>query len=141
VAGRPATRTGWIARRADPAAAGLCPAAIGTETESSIVYPAAVCGVVGVKPTVGLTSRAGVIPVTLSADSVGPLARTVADAAAVLAAMARPDALRPTHDRPVARVGVPRQIGCGNSRHADAVAEAATGLSGHTGRHEDHRRW
>lgn len=62
--------------------------AIGTETDGSIVGPANECGVVGIKPTVGLVSRAGVIPISHTQDTVGPHARTVADAAAVLSAIA-----------------------------------------------------
>ena len=69
------------------AAASLCAVAIGTETNGSIVSPAAASGVVGIKPTVGLTSRAGVIPISHSQDTIGPLARSVADAAAVLGAL------------------------------------------------------
>src|SRR5258705_158985 len=57
---------------------------IGTETDGSIVCPANVSGVVGIKPTVGLTSRAGVVPISHTQDTVGPHGRTVADAAAVL---------------------------------------------------------
>jgi len=68
--------------------ANLCAASIGTETDGSIVCPANANGVVGIKPTVGLTSRAGVIPIAHSQDTVGPHARTVADAAAVLGAIA-----------------------------------------------------
>src|SRR5436190_24208711 len=66
------------------AAASLCAVAIGTETNGSIVSPAAASGVVGIKPTVGLTSRAGVIPISHSQDTIGPLARSVADARVVL---------------------------------------------------------
>jgi len=62
--------------------------AIGTETDGSIVGPANNCGVVGIKPTVGLVSRAGVIPISHTQDTVGPHGRTVADAAAVLSAIA-----------------------------------------------------
>ena len=65
--------------------------AIGTETNGSIVSPASCCGVVGLKPTVGLVSRAGIIPIAASQDSAGPLARTVTDAAALLAAILGPD--------------------------------------------------
>jgi amidase len=65
--------------------------ALGTETDGSIVCPSSICGVVGIKPTVGLTSRAGVIPIAATQDTVGPHARTVADAVAVLAAIAGPD--------------------------------------------------
>jgi amidase len=66
------------------ASANLCAAGLGTETDGSIVCPANENGVVGIKPTVGLTSRAGVVPISHSQDTVGPHARTVADAAAVL---------------------------------------------------------
>src|SRR6185295_2014016 len=67
--------------------ANLCAAGLGTETDGSIVCPATINGVVGIKPTVGLTSRAGVIPISHTQDTVGPHARTVADAAAVLSAL------------------------------------------------------
>jgi amidase len=72
--------------------AGLCPMAVGTETDGSIVSPAAVCGIVGIKPTVGLVSRAGIIPISRSQDTAGPMARTVADAAILMGALAGPDA-------------------------------------------------
>jgi Asp-tRNA(Asn)/Glu-tRNA(Gln) amidotransferase A subunit family amidase len=68
-------------------AAGLCPLAIGSETDGSIVAPASANGIVGIKPSVGLTSRAGVIPIAASQDSVGTFGRTVADAAALLEAI------------------------------------------------------
>jgi len=71
--------------------ANLTAAAIGTETDGSIVSPATANGVVGIKPTVGLTSRAGVIPISETQDTIGPLARTVGDAAAVLSALAGSD--------------------------------------------------
>src|SRR5437867_7663861 len=64
--------------------ANLCAVALATETDGSIVCPAHINGVVGIKPTVGLTSRAGVVPISHTQDAVGPHARTVADAAAVL---------------------------------------------------------
>ena len=64
-------------------AAMLAAASLGTETDGSIVSPAHAYGMVGIKPTVGLVSRAGVIPISHSQDTVGPRARTVADAAAV----------------------------------------------------------
>ncbi|HEY3283835.1 MAG TPA: amidase [Armatimonadota bacterium] len=67
--------------------ANLCPVAVGTETNGSIVSPSSCCGVVGIKPTVGLVSRAGIIPISSSLDTAGPIARTVADAAALLGAM------------------------------------------------------
>lgn len=67
--------------------ANLCAAALGTETDGSVVCPASACGVVGIKPTVGLTSRAGVVPISFTQDTVGVHGRTVADAAAVLGAL------------------------------------------------------
>jgi amidase len=73
-------------------AASLAAVTVGTETDGSIVSPASVSGVVGFKPTVGLVSRAGVIPISHSQDTAGPMARTVADAAALLTAMAGTDA-------------------------------------------------
>ena len=71
--------------------ANLAAAAVGTETDGSIVCPAAVNGVVGLKPTVGLVSREGIIPISFSQDTAGPMARSVADAAALLTAMAGRD--------------------------------------------------
>jgi amidase len=68
-------------------AANLCAFAIGTETDGSIISPSAVCGVVGMKPTVGLVSRAGIIPISHSQDTAGPITRTVADAAILLGAI------------------------------------------------------
>jgi amidase len=64
--------------------ANLAACAIGTETDGSIVCPASACGIVGIKPTLGLVSRSGVIPIAHSQDTAGPMARTVADAAALL---------------------------------------------------------
>ena len=68
-------------------AANLCVAAVGTETDGSIICPAQTNGIVGLKPTVGLISRTGIIPIAHSQDTAGPMARTVADAAALLGAM------------------------------------------------------
>src|SRR4029079_316040 len=68
--------------------ANLCAAALATETRRSHVCPAHMSGVVGIKPTVGLTSRAGVVPISHTQDTVGPHARSVADAAAVLTVIA-----------------------------------------------------
>jgi amidase len=73
-------------------AANLCTAAIGTETDGSIVCPSSTNGIVGIKPTVGLVSRAGIVPIAHSQDTAGPMARTVADAAAVLTALTGYDA-------------------------------------------------
>ncbi|HXK11424.1 MAG TPA: amidase [Vicinamibacteria bacterium] len=71
--------------------ANLAPLAVGTETDGSIVCPATTCGIVGIKPTVGLVSRAGIVPISHTQDTAGPMARTVADAAALLAALAGVD--------------------------------------------------
>ena len=68
-------------------AAGLAAAAIGTETDGSIISPAAATSLVGLKPTVGLVSRSGIIPISSSQDTAGPMARSVEDAAILLAAM------------------------------------------------------
>ena len=73
------------------AAASLCAVAIGTETDGSVVSPSSLNGVVGIKPTVGLVSRAGIIPISHSQDTAGPMARTVRDAAILLGAMAGAD--------------------------------------------------
>jgi amidase len=78
------------------AAAGLAFATIGTDTGGSIRFPAAACGVVGLKPTRGRVSRAGVFPLGGSLDHIGPLARSVADVAAVLDAIAGSDPDDPT---------------------------------------------
>ncbi|HTT41778.1 MAG TPA: amidase [Steroidobacteraceae bacterium] len=73
-------------------AANLCAAAIGSETDGSILAPASLNCLVGLKPTVGLVSGAGVIPIASRQDTTGPMTRTVADAAALLAVMAEPQA-------------------------------------------------
>ncbi len=82
------------------ASANLCAGAIGTETNGSIVCPSNANGVVGLKPTVGLVSRSGIIPISHTQDTAGPITRTVADAATILSALVR--------DRP-ARSGDGRQ--------------------------------
>jgi amidase len=81
--------------------ANLCVAAIGTETNGSIVSPSSICGIVGVKPTVGLVSRSGIIPIAASLDTAGPMTRTVRDAAIVLQVLAGPD------ERDPATAGIP----------------------------------
>ncbi|HEU5133135.1 MAG TPA: amidase, partial [Pyrinomonadaceae bacterium] len=68
-------------------AANLCAAAIGTETDGSVVCPSSANSLVGIKPTIGLVSRAGIIPIAHSQDTAGPMARTVSDAAILLNAM------------------------------------------------------
>ena len=123
--------------------ANLAVAALGTETDGSIMSPSAACGVVGIKPTVGLTSRAGVIPISHSQDSVGPHARTVADAAIVLGALVgvdpRDEATQASSGKSFTdytrfldadglrgvRLGVARKFHTGYSEHTDRVFEAA----------------
>ena len=83
-------------------AAGLLPLALGTDTAGSIRHPASACGVVGFKPTYGLTSRDGVFPLAATLDHVGPMARSVDDVALLLEAMAPP-----AHARPVGRPSPP----------------------------------
>ncbi len=85
------TPSGSSSGSAIAAAASLCAAAVGTETDGSIVSPSNCCSLVGIKPTVGLVSRAGIIPISHSQDTAGPMARTVADAAALLGALAGAD--------------------------------------------------
>ena len=72
-------------------AANLATVGIGTETDGSILCPAAVAGLVGIKPTVGLVSRSGIIPISVSQDTAGPMTRSVADAAALLSAITASD--------------------------------------------------
>ena len=74
------------------AAANLCAAAIGTETDGSVVCPSSANSLVGIKPTVGLVSRSGIIPIAHSQDTAGPMARTVKDAAILLGALTGIDA-------------------------------------------------
>jgi amidase len=122
-------------------AANLVAVAVGTETDGSILCPASINGVVGIKPTVGLVSRAGVVPISHSQDTVGPFGRTVADAAAVLSVLAGQDSDDPAtqHNSSQhnytqfldpdslrgARIGVPREVYCGYSTHVDRVINAA----------------
>ena len=76
-------------------AANLCAAAIGSETDGSIVCPSSANGIVGIKPTLGLLSRSGIIPIAHSQDTAGPMARTLRDAAILLGVMAGPDPADP----------------------------------------------
>jgi amidase len=126
-------------------AAGLAPLAVGTETDGSIVCPASACGVVGIKPTLGLVSRRGIVPISAQQDTAGPMARTVADAAALLSVLAGPDAADPATEPaagrptdytmfldpgalPGARIGVWRD-GCRDAGRATlAVLDAAVAL-------------
>jgi amidase len=73
-------------------AANLCAVAVGTETDGSVIGPATVCGIVGMKPSVGAISRTGIIPISASQDTAGPMTRTVRDAAILLSAMTGVDA-------------------------------------------------
>ena len=124
-------------------AANLCAAALGTETDGSILCPAGMNMVVAIKPTLGLTSRAGVIPIAHSQDTVGPFGRTVADAATVLGAMVGIDPEDAATAASVgkfftdyqpfldpnglkgARIGVLRQVFAGFQDKADAVYNLA----------------
>jgi amidase len=72
-------------------AANLAAVAVGTETDGSIICPSSTCGIVGIKPTLGLVSRSGIIPIAHSQDTAGPICRTVADAAILLTVLAGPD--------------------------------------------------
>jgi amidase len=65
----------------------LCAAAVGSETDGSVTSPASINGIVGIKPTIGLVSRSGIIPISASQDTAGPMARTVRDVAILLGAM------------------------------------------------------
>ncbi len=69
----------------------LCAVAIGTETDGSVIAPSSFCGIVGIKPTVGLLSRSGIIPISKTQDTAGPMARTVKDAAILLGVLAGVD--------------------------------------------------
>lgn len=84
--------SGSSAGSGSAASANLCAIAIGTETDGSIVSPSSVNGLVGIKPTVGLWSRAGIIPISKTQDTAGPMARTVKDAVILLGALAAEDA-------------------------------------------------
>jgi amidase len=125
------------------AASNLCAIAVGTETDGSIVSPSNNCGLVGFKPTVGLVSRSGIVPISHTQDTAGPMTRAVADAAALLTVLAGFDASDPatrafSGKAPVdysafldprglagARIGVPRKKLTGQSPGADRVLEAA----------------
>jgi amidase len=122
-------------------AANLAPLAIGTETDGSIVCPASANGIVGIKPTIGLVSRSGIVPISHSQDIAGPMARTVADAALLLNAMTGRDASDATtssaraavdYTRPLdaaalrgARIGIVRTRMAGYHPATDALLETA----------------
>ena len=73
------------------AAANLCAVAVGTETDGSVIAPSSFCGLVGIKPTVGLVSRSGIIPISKTQDTAGPMTRTVTDAAILLGVLTGAD--------------------------------------------------
>jgi amidase len=122
-------------------AANLAPVAVGSETDGSVVSPSAACGLVGIKPTLGWISRTGVVPIAHSQDTAGPIARTVADAAILLAVLGGADpadvataggagkwvADFTPHLRPGAlkgaRIGVMRERYFGYSPATDALIE------------------
>ena len=122
-------------------AAGLVPVAVGTETDGSIICPASMNGIVGIKPTLGLVSRSGIIPISHNQDTAGPMARTVTDAAILLTALAGSDPRDPATadaDKHATdytrfldpnglrgkRIGVVRQL-AGNEPNADRVLDEA----------------
>jgi amidase len=125
------------------AAANLCAVAVGSETDGSIVSPSSNESLVGIKPTLGLLSRSGIVPIAHSQDTAGPMARTVADAAALLGPMAGTDADDPAtksadakglrdysmflnpNGLAGARIGVIRNRLFGYSPSADRLAETA----------------
>lgn len=137
------TPCGSSSGSASAVAANLCAASIGTETDGSILCPASINGVVGIKPTVGLTSRSGVIPISHSQDTIGPFGRTVADAAILLGALAGTDPRDPATQTSGgsiprsyenylreylnpnalrgARIGIPREVYTGYSEKTDAA--------------------
>ena len=124
-------------------AASAIPLAVGSETDGSIVSPSAAAALVGIKPTIGLVSRAGIIPISHTQDTAGPMARTVTDAAILLAALSGVDPRDPaTADSKTRaqgnytqfldanglkgmRIGVPRKHFFGYSPATDKIAEAA----------------
>ncbi|SDZ94134.1 amidase [Microbulbifer marinus] len=119
-------------------AAGLVPLAVGTETDGSITCPAAINGIVGIKPTLGLVSRSGIIPISIHQDTAGPMATTVTGAVMLLDAMVGRDSTDPFAQAPHGpyadnlvtgglkgmRVGVVRNL-MGYSPRTDAVFERA----------------
>lgn len=131
-------------------AANLCAAAVGTETDGSIICPSQVNGIVGIKPTVGLISRSGIVPISQTQDTAGPMARSVADAAVLLGAMVGVDANDPAtamahlHDATDytavldldglrgARLGVARSF-MGSDAKIDALMERSFDLMRHLG--------
>jgi amidase len=126
-------------------AANLCAVAIGSETDGSVVCPSSMNGIVGIKPTLGLLSRSGIIPISRSQDTAGPMARTVRDAAILLSALTGADPRDPATEASNghvekdytafldpnglrgARLGVARKF-MGNNSEVDHLIEAAIAL-------------
>jgi amidase len=116
------------------ASANFCAGAIGTETNGSVVCPASLNGVVGLKPTVGLVSRAGIIPISHTQDTAGPMTRSVADAAAMLTALAGPD----PRDAATAESGRFESTDYTSYLDADGLRGARIGIErSHFGNHPD----
>jgi amidase len=109
------------------AAANLCAASIGTETDGSLLAPASINGIVGIKPTAGLVSSQGVVPISPRQDTAGPMARSVADVALLLSVMAQPSA---QWDRATTPLGdIPKGLRIGvlpppASAHPEAVRDS-----------------
>jgi amidase len=140
------TPSGSSSGSGSAAAASYCAVAIGTETDGSVTSPSAAAGLVGIKPTVGLIGRSGIVPISHSQDTAGPMARTVRDAAILLGALtgvdSRDAATRASAGRSHtdytsvldreglrgARIGVARQHFTGYSPATDKVFEAALDL-------------
>src|SRR6478672_1335067 len=140
------TPSGSSSGSAAAVASSFCAAAIGSETNGSIVSPSATCSLVGIKPTVGLVSRSVIIPISRTQDTAGPIARTVTDAAILLGVIAGAD----PHDRATMardakreasyaagldanalhgmRIGVPREQYFGYSTSADSITQHAIDL-------------
>ncbi len=116
------TPSGSSSGSAVAVAAGIVPLSIGTETNGSILSPSRHCSVVGVKPTVGLVSRAGVVPISPTQDTAGPMARTVRDAAALLSVIAGPDPADP------ATAGAPEGTDYTSALEVGAAAGARIGV-------------
>ncbi|HKW09005.1 MAG TPA: amidase [Gemmatimonadaceae bacterium] len=132
-------------------AASYCAAAIGSETDGSVTSPSSACGLVGIKPTVGLVGRSGIIPISHSQDTAGPMARTVRDAAIVLGALTgmdpRDNATNPSAGKSStdytrfldpnglrgARIGVARETYMGYSPKTDKLVEQALDVLKHSG--------
>jgi amidase len=93
-------------------AASLCAAAVGTETDGSVVSPSSMCGIVGIKPTLGLIPGAGIVPISHRQDTAGPMARTVTDAALLLGALTGASYGQAFDAKGLkgARIGVARQL-------------------------------